>query len=248
MLRTLSRPRWIAGAVVVVVVVIAFVELGFWQLRRLREVRAFNAAVVAAEHASPQPLDRVLASGGSTADALAYRRVEVTGIYDVRHEVVLYGRTLTDRTGNEVLTPLVAGSRAVLVDRGWVPLDMATPPVEAASPPAERVRVSGILWPPEAESSPAAGSAPVQQVARIDLGLLQAQLPYRIEPVYLWLQDQSPAQPSGLPRPVPLPPLGEGPHLSYAIQWFSFASIAVVGYVVLLRRESSRDSTSDLRA
>jgi surfeit locus 1 family protein len=247
MLRTLARPRWIAGAVVVLVVVIAFIELGLWQLRRLHERRAFNAAVVAAEHAAPQPLDRVLESNGRDADALAYRRVEVTGTYDVRREVVLYGRTLDDRTGNEVLTPLVAGTHAVVVDRGWVPLDLATPPVTGASPP-DRVRVSGILWPPEADTAPAIGAPPVQQIARVDLGLLQGQLPYRIEPVYLWLQAQSPPQPANVPRPVPLPPLDEGPHLSYAIQWFSFASIAVIGYVVLLRKEAGRESAEDVSA
>ena len=247
MLRTLARPRWIAGAVVVLVVVVAFVELGLWQLRRLHERRAFNAAVAAAERAPAEPLDRVISSRGSDADALAYHRVEVAGAYDVRREVVLYGRTLDGRTGNELLTPLLAGSHAVVVDRGWVPLEQATPPVAAASPP-ERVRVSGILWPPEADSTPSSAAGPVQQVARVDLGVLQAQLPYRIEPVYLWLQAQSPAQASGLPRPVPLPPLGEGPHLSYAIQWFSFASIAVVGFVLLLRKETRREASEDVPA
>ena len=37
--------------------------------------------------------------------------------------------------------------------------------------------------------------------------------------------------------PAPLPELTEGPHLNYAIQWFAFATIAAVGYVILVRRE-----------
>jgi cytochrome oxidase assembly protein ShyY1 len=37
--------------------------------------------------------------------------------------------------------------------------------------------------------------------------------------------------------PVPLPDLSEGPHLSYAIQWFCFAAVAVAGAAILVRRE-----------
>jgi surfeit locus 1 family protein len=35
---------------------------------------------------------------------------------------------------------------------------------------------------------------------------------------------------------VPLPPLGNGPHLSYAVQWFSFAAIGLIGLVVVFLR------------
>ena len=35
-----------------------------------------------------------------------------------------------------------------------------------------------------------------------------------------------------VPQRVPTPPLDEGPHLSYAIQWFSFAAIALAGTVM----------------
>ena len=55
--------------------------------------------------------------------------------------------------------------------------------------------------------------------------------------MYLRLLEQRPPNPLALPAPVPLPPLDEGPHLSYAVQWFIFGSIAVIGYVVLAMRE-----------
>jgi surfeit locus 1 family protein len=59
----------------------------------------------------------------------------------------------------------------------------------------------------------------------------------------LLLEEQSPTQPGDLPEPAPLPELDEGPHLSYAIQWFTFATIALVGYVVLSRRDRREDRT-----
>lgn len=64
---------------------------------------------------------------------------------------------------------------------------------------------------------------------------------YDLVPAYLLLQAQEPGQDGGLPVPPEMPELTEGPHLSYAIQWFSFATIAVVGYVVLVRRDRRDD-------
>jgi cytochrome oxidase assembly protein ShyY1 len=47
--------------------------------------------------------------------------------------------------------------------------------------------------------------------------------------------DGDPASHGRIPPRVPPPPLDEGPHKSYAIQWFSFAIIAVVGMFFFLR-------------
>jgi surfeit locus 1 family protein len=49
--------------------------------------------------------------------------------------------------------------------------------------------------------------------------------------------DQTPT--TGLPRRWPPPVLNDGPHLSYAIQWFSFALIVLVGTGALLRKSAS---------
>jgi cytochrome oxidase assembly protein ShyY1 len=97
--------------------------------------------------------------------------------------------------------------------------------------------VAGILFPPDAISGPQADATPVDRVTEVDLGRIGAALPYPILPVYVLLQHQEPAQTGGLPEPPPLPPLTNGPHLSYAAQWFGFAAIALIGFVVLLRRD-----------
>jgi len=54
------------------------------------------------------------------------------------------------------------------------------------------------------------------------------------------LQTQRPAQSGSLPTPEPPPPLDEGPHLDYAFQWFSFATIALLGYGLLAVKEARR--------
>ncbi|HEX5950122.1 MAG TPA: hypothetical protein VFZ96_03895, partial [Actinomycetota bacterium] len=69
-----------------------------------------------------------------------------------------------------------------------------------------------------------------------DPAMLQA--PYELWPLAMQLEEQSPAQDGDMPVVVPRPELDEGPHLSYAVQWFIFATIALVGFVVLARREA----------
>ena len=122
-----------------------------------------------------------------------------------------------------------------MVDRGWVPLDVASPPVTgAAAAPAGPVTVAGLALSPDSISTTPTSPAP-SLVTRIDLGVTD--LPYDLVPVYVLLATQNPAQASGSPIPVPGPTLNDGPHLAYAIQWFAFATIAVVGCVVLVRRD-----------
>lgn len=237
----MARPSFRKIALLVVTIVVAgvCVRLGFWQLGRLHGRRDINAQIAAGFAQPPQQLTNLLAQA-TDPHQLAFRRAEAAGTYDPAHEVILYGRTSAGGdTGNQVLTPLLLDDgTALLVDRGWVPLAQGEPPVGGpAAAPSGRVDVAGVLFPPDAETATAAGASPVLQVTKIDPGKLGAQLPYPILPVYLVLQEQRPAQAGGLPEPAPLPELTEGPHLSYAIQWFAFATIAVVGYGVLVRRD-----------
>ena len=54
--------------------------------------------------------------------------------------------------------------------------------------------------------------------------------------LYIELVTQLPNHFADIPIPIPDPDLSEGPHRSYAFQWFTFATIGIVGYVILLRR------------
>jgi surfeit locus 1 family protein len=223
------------------------VALGVWQIARLHQKQQFNAAVRAGLSAPPAPLDTLL-SGEVDADAVRYRRAEATGTYDTAHEFVLYGRTQRSQAGNHFLTPLrLADGRAILVDRGWVPLDVDEPGTARVAPPAGDVEVAGVLFPSEGDPPGAEGRSTVAgtTLAKVDLARIQSQLPYRIVPDYLLLQRQSPPQPDRFPEPAPLPELSEGPHLGYAVQWFTFAAIAVAGFVVLALRERRDPHATD---
>jgi surfeit locus 1 family protein len=217
------------------------VALGLWQLDRLDQRRAFDRLVEERLSTPAEPIDELIAVGAG-AEGWQYRRVEVRGRYDANREFVLFGRTLGGIPGNHVLTPIVTeDGTAVLVDRGWIPIELDDPPIAQAAPSSAEITATGVMFPSEGgdPGGPAARAQPLSDVGEIDLARIQAALPYDLAPGYLWLQGQRPAG-GQLPRPVPLPDLTDAPpHLSYAIQWFVFAAIAVVGYGALLRRELS---------
>jgi len=238
----LRSRRWVVGHVVVLVIVAGCVVAGFWQIARLHQRRASNSRIEAQLAQPAVPLETLLTTGADP-DTLAYRRVTATGTYDTAHEAVLIGRTLRDETGNNLLTPLrLPSGNALVVNRGWVPYAAAAPRDPSARPPAGTVQVTGVLMPAEKDTTEPAGAEPTSVIATVDLGALQVGVPERLLPVYLWLQSQSPPQAGGSPASVPLPPLSEGPHFSYAVQWFTFALIGIIGYPLLIRREASRRS------
>lgn len=246
--RFVFTPRWIALLAFALVVIGTCIRLGIWQLDRLEQRRALNDRIRAGFAAAPSAPDD-LSTAAVEPDELAYRPMEVTGTYDAEHEVLLYGRALDGRPGHHVLTPLVyeagegdAGApTAILVDRGWVPFEFGTPPVPRAAPPAGPVTVTGFLLPVEGRSDDVIDRGPsgaILTVRHADPAALEGDVPYELWPLTLQLQEQSPPQSGDLPAIAPPPELDEGPHRSYAVQWFTFAAIAGIGYVVLVRREA----------
>lgn len=222
------RGRQIGVVLVALVVAGVCIRLGVWQMSRLHGRQQINAMLTARGALPAQDIE------SADRSSLAFRHVTATGTYDPTHEVILSGRTFQDVPGNHVLTPLVLGDgTAVLVDRGWVPLEMSTPPVTGeAAAPTGTVRIEGLALAPDAISDPPPSPAPSITI-RIDLGI--SGLPYRLLPVYVLLAQQTPAQAS--PVPVPPPTLDNGPHFSYMLQWFAFATIALIGGAVLLVRD-----------
>ena len=211
---------------------LACARLGVWQLHRLHERRAANAAALEARAEPPVQLD-----AQSTGDSsLIERHVLATGRYDHTHDVVLRNKVYQGTPGVEIVTPLVfeGGHTAVLVNRGFVPAsDAVTVETDSLHEPGV-VTVEGL-----AVAAPAGSGAPLERAGRttwgrLDLEALEARLPYTLAPVYI-RQLPDPALPR-FPRRLEPFPIDDGPHLSYAIQWFSFAIMAVVFGIVVWRQ------------
>lgn len=216
------------------IVALLFVLLGLWQVDRLQERRAANVAALKARSAPPVRLE----NGVATSTSLNGRQVSAVGHYDHVHDVVLRGKAYQGSPGVEIVSPLVLeGERtAVLVNRGFVPTPDAVTVQTDSVRELGRVRVEGT-----ALSVPSGNGAPLKRDGgttwtRLDMDALSEMMPYQLAPVYI---RQSPD--TALPRfPRRLEPLAidDGPHLTYAIQWFAFAAMAMVFGGVILRTKN----------
>ncbi|HVM09041.1 MAG TPA: SURF1 family protein [Acidimicrobiales bacterium] len=232
------EPRWIVGHVLVLIAIVVMVNLGLWQLRRLDERRDANELVLSRSNGpavalSDLPLD-------APAD-VEFRRVAFTGTFDADHEVLVGYRTNRGLPGYHVITPLVgADGDAVLVNRGFVPLSFADDwPVADAAPPAGEVRVVGLLRrslesrTKTIDAAAAEDATPV--LNNVDVPVIDRYVPADVVPMFVELQEP---RTRGFPEPLPDLDLGEGSHFSYAVQWFLFTTVAVIGWPIILRRRA----------
>jgi surfeit locus 1 family protein len=239
MYRFLLRPRWIAFTAVVVTVIVVMINLGLWQLRRLDERREFNDTVAARIDQPAVDLDDLVPPEAGVGDdelaAVEWRTVDASGHYLPDEELRVVNRSQLGRAGDNVVTPLLLDDgRVLLVARGFVPLD-----TEPAAAPTGDVTIEGRLRRSEvrrtaALSDPDEGDLTVAQ--RIDIPRLADQLPGDVVPMYVELAGSDPPESGDFPEPITEPSLGEGPHLSYAVQWFLFSVLVAIGWVLAVRR------------
>lgn len=244
------RPRVVAIALVVVAAAAVCVRLGFWQLDRLHQKQELNRQQ---REALAMPPFVVTARGGFV-DGLPARRVVVAGVYDERHQILLSARAHAGAPGVHVVTPmLLAGdSSAVLVDRGWLDSpDAATARPQDHPEPGPR-RVVGLVTPLQrGRGGPPlrvleADSVTVWSARWLDLDSLSGRVPYSLAGygVRALPEAGAPAEPV---RDTPQP-YDETMHASYAVQWFTFAAILLVGPLLLARsrrRGGPRDAVPD---
>ena len=222
------------GHLVVGLLALAMVGLGFWQLDRLDERKDHNARVLA--RADAKPLDASQLDDAEAED-VEYRRVSARGRYVAEEEVLLRFRSRNGLPGYHVLTPfdLAGGAGVVLVNRGWVPLQLGESwPVRSAAPPGGEVAIVGRARTPEGGELNPSTHEGVIRVSRADPEAIGRRIDANLPPAYLELLGSQDTD--RFPIPVPAPTLSDGPHLSYALQWFAFATIGVVGWTLRMRK------------
>jgi surfeit locus 1 family protein len=247
--RKFLTPRWIITTLLALAGVAVLIRLGIWQLDRLEWRREFNTRVVAQINAPALDLNSEQPAA-ETLYEMEYRQVQVRGVYDFSQEVLLRNQVWDNQLGYRVLTPLhVSGSNAwILVDRGWIPYDSAQPEQRTQYQEPGEVLVRGVLR--RTEEKPDFGGVPDPTLSpgetRLDawnlvnVARIQAQVN---QPLLLaWVQQAPDATWTGLPyRSQPEIEITEGSHLSYAIQWFTFAAILAIGYPFFVRRQLRGD-------
>ena len=240
------KPVHVLAAALVIGMSALCVRLGFWQISRWHEKQGLNAEM-RATLASPVVLLR--GDPGAYATVRGHR-VAARGTFDESRQVLLSLRTREGSPGVEVVTPLVlaGGRQAVLVDRGWLyASDGATARPQDYPERAER-EVTGV---PVALGHAAGGGAAASALrllttdsltlwsARtLDPDTLAGRFPYALAP-WMLRELPGPGVPSRPSRAEPRP-LDEMMHVSYAVQWFLFASILLGGSAALVTSRRRR--------
>lgn len=230
--------RWLP-TVAMVLLVILFVRLGLWQHHKAEAKQSLQTQM---EQRLRQPAI-ALTETIRDAEAWRYRRVQLSGRYDARYQILLDNQVHRQTAGYHVITPLqVPGSATrILVDRGWIPAlpDHATAP--AVATPQMPQTVTGYLWLPPSRhfalAEPPPGWQPVWQ--NLDMQRYARSVPFAVQPLVLRLDSQS--EGGGFARDWPQPAERMEMHLSYAYQWYGFALTLVAIYVVLGFRKAGKN-------
>jgi surfeit locus 1 family protein len=206
-----------------------FVRLGVWQWHRAQEKSALQ------QQFSAGSLAVANLSSGSTAGLPRYAQLRVDGRYDTEHQFLLDNISHDGRPGYEVLTPLhLRDGLILIINRGWVPLTGPRSQLpDVRFEPDASLSVSGRLdnlpvvgislghVPPSITGAwPKLTSFPTMSDLSVALGT-------PLESRQLLL---NPGEPFGFVRDWQLSGFGPGRHLSYAVQWWCFAALAVVLY------------------
>ena len=248
--RFLLRPRWLLSHLLVLALVVTMVNLGFWQLRRLDERRDRNELIESRMDQPAVAVEELLGPGDGAAavDEARFRVVTAIGTYQPDETVQVRNRTQDGVAGAWLVTPVeLAGGERAGVIRGFV--GFATDgSIQNPPPPSGEVTVTGLVVDPERLGGTASTDVtPLFDQAGMLPGLILGSTSDPPEPAAADTGAQADPAVGGDPAagtaagrasivPVSPPELGEGPHLSYAVQWFIFSTIAAVGYPIILRR------------
>ena len=238
--------RRIALFTTTVLIGLVAISLGFWQLGRHAERAERNRQALLGRSLPPLLGDSSLSPG-----LQPNRRVLLFGSLDESREFLLRNRLMAGVPSVMVITPLrLPGSdTALLVNRGYVPAPDAVDPGTASWSERDRRMFRGVLLP-----LPDRGDGePITRNGReswhaLDLRMLRARMPYPIAAVYLIEEPDSlsvdhTVRGTVYPFRAELPPMDQGPHLSYALQWFGIATAVVAFGIFFILRSPAKAST-----
>ncbi|MDD5267333.1 MAG: SURF1 family protein [Methylococcales bacterium] len=202
------------------------IALGIWQLGRSEEKRVFLEKQE--QGMASSEILTLSTAIQDDADALRYKKVQATGHYDLAHQFLIDNQISAGKPGYLVLTPFIlqGEAKAVLVNRGWVPLNHDRSVLPEVQIKTQQSTVSGRInrFPSvgiklAGAEIPTEGWPSVLQV--IDTQVLAKKLAYPLFPFQVELDKNLP---EGFKREwqtttIMLPEQ----HIAYAVQWFALA-------------------------
>ncbi len=217
--------------------VLILLALGSWQVHRLVWKTELNEERLARHRAEAVMLPAAL----DDAAELAWHRVWLEGRFRHEAEMFLAARTFDRRVGYQIVTPFERGDgSAVLVNRGWVPLENKEPETRLGGQLEGTMRLEGTVVPAGRAGWFTPDNEPENNI-------------------WFWTEAESLAASAGIPAqpflvdagPAPNPgglPIGgqtrvelRSEHMQYIVIWYALAVSLAVIYAIYMRRGRQAD-------
>lgn len=234
-----TLPNWLLlpGLVLSIVVLVG---LGWWQWSRHLDAQAVEERY---DERLALPAQRIESASDASGVDLDFRRVTLVGTWDAEHAMTIVSRVRASRLGEEMVEPLVlADGTAVLVNRGWYPLE-------------ERDATRAALL---ADSTASLDGLARLEVGRgrlnsngdwsgFDVDAMASTLPYEVASWGVIAGSEN-SNATGANGPYPLTGwerfANTIPHVQYALTWWGLAAAFVAMVVVRARARASSNTES----
>ena len=256
---TSNRLTWIALILLGIVAVVC-IMLGRWQLERAEQRREVAATLEAGRRAPPIGLVPEIVD----SELRAWRLAQAEGQWRSEWSVLLDNRNLEGRPGLWLATPLMLDKNtAVLVLRGWFERPIANRPVSNIPTTNLPVKIEGELavrvprlfelWTSEANAVvnlPHGWTGALQPLSseidpkllprlqNLDLAAYAQITGIKFLPTVL--MQTAGGESDGLKRVWPEPSVDADKNVGYSIQWFGFAGIVLIAFLVVVWRRFGR--------
>ena len=238
------HPRWWA-VLLTVAGCLVFLRLGVWQLHRADEKDELLRRYAASAQAPLSDFAAVAAKPPQDA----YPRVKVQGHYLADRVYLLDNPKHDQRGGVEVYAPFqVQGAPSLLlVDQGFLPGNGTDKAPQFPPLPVDEQTLQGLYQPAPGVGFEMGGNALAAQAhwpkttIFLDLKQVQQDLGQSLYPRVLSL-DADPASIYMREHTLDFSSMPPARHRAYAFQWFTFALVAVVIFIVLHRRRKPKHS------
>ncbi len=214
-----------------------FISLGFWQLDRAEYKRDLYSEFQ--NRQSSEAINFNLEKNKQRdKEDLIWRKVEAKGEFLEEFQILLDNQVEDTYAGYFVYTPfkLDQSEQIVLVNRGWLLADtdrsvspklIFTNGLVKINGVVKEVPKTGLLL---KEMPPEKMDEKIYRVQRINIDEMEQLIKKKLFPYVIRLEPESE---HGYIKKWRLPGSGENMHMGYAFQWFTFAAVLLVIYLLL---------------
>ena len=248
---TATTGRWRRGAgfgAFTLAMVALFIGLGVWQLQRRAEKHALIAALTERLAAAPEALPPRSQWSALSPARDEFRRVRLAATYQPAADAMVYSsgsavREDVSGPGTWAFLPArLSTGETLVINAGFVQntmqdrsqQDRAVKPLVTGA----AATLTGYIRFPEAASALAPAENPAKRLwfTRDQLAMARTLGWGEVAPFYIDLE--TPAPESGIPKPGPLEVHLKDDHMQYAITWFCLAGAVAIAFAVWWRAQT----------